>query len=196
MVCQRSCLRVPRDEVTGPCSVHAGHHRLLRHLGPDRGPAPSRRRHHRQPLSPHRAPAEDLDARAYPVEYAYDPQGRMRTMTTWQNVRFQEVDRGWAWGPAGRVGLISGNRDWRLRTTEGVVCFSAMKTMTVSEAETGSARLLRWVASGEQVEIAEHQQPVAKVVPLRKPVATSLAGSVLDEGDLVSPVGVRWETAS
>ncbi|MEK7675636.1 MAG: type II toxin-antitoxin system prevent-host-death family antitoxin [Verrucomicrobiota bacterium] len=71
-----------------------------------------------------------------------------------------------------------------------------MKTMTVSEAENGFDRLLRWVANGEEVEITQHQQPVAKVVPLRKPAATSLAGSVLEEGDLVSPTGARWDAAS
>ena len=70
--------------------------------------------------------------------------------------------------------------------------------MTVREAEAGFARLLRWVASGEAVEITEHQQPVAKVVPLQKPTDTSpsLAGSVREEGDLVSPTGARWEVAS
>jgi antitoxin (DNA-binding transcriptional repressor) of toxin-antitoxin stability system len=68
--------------------------------------------------------------------------------------------------------------------------------MTVCEAETEFARLLRWVASGEEVEITEDQQPVAKVVPVRKPAATSLAGSVLEEGDLVSPVDVRWKAVS
>jgi antitoxin (DNA-binding transcriptional repressor) of toxin-antitoxin stability system len=71
-----------------------------------------------------------------------------------------------------------------------------MKTMTVSEAETGFARLLCWVASGEELEITLHRQSVAKVVPVRKPAVTSLAGSVLEEGDLVSPTGVRWEAAS
>ena len=71
-----------------------------------------------------------------------------------------------------------------------------MKTMTVREAETGFARLLGWVASGEEVEITEHQQPVAKVVPLRKPAVSSLAGSVLEEEDLISPTGAQWEAAS
>jgi prevent-host-death family protein len=80
---------------------------------------------------------------------------------------------------------------------DGIQVYSGpMKTMTVSEAETGFARLLRWVESGEEVEITQHQQPVAKVVPLPKPAAASLAGSVLEEGDFVSPTGARWEAAS
>ena len=52
-----------------------------------------------------------------------------------------------------------------------------MKTMTVSEAEAGFARLLRWVANGEEVEILDHQQAVAKVVPLRKRAEVSLAAA-------------------
>lgn len=80
---------------------------------------------------------------------------------------------------------------------DGIQVYSGpMKTMTVSEAETGFARLLRWVESGEEVELTQHQQPVAKVVPLHKPAVGSLAGSVLEEGDLVSSTGARWEAAS
>ena len=40
-----------------------------------------------------------------------------------------------------------------------------MKTMTVSEAQAGLPELLRWVAAGEEVELVQQQQPVAKVVP-------------------------------
>ena len=71
-----------------------------------------------------------------------------------------------------------------------------MKTMTVSEAQAGFARLLSWVASGEEVEILDHQQAVAKVVPWRRHTEASLAGSVVAEGDLVSPTAVPWEAAS
>ena len=53
-----------------------------------------------------------------------------------------------------------GFRQLKFGVTE-VYC-GLMKTMTVSEAETGFARLLGWLASGEEVEITEHQQPVAK----------------------------------
>jgi prevent-host-death family protein len=71
-----------------------------------------------------------------------------------------------------------------------------MKTMTVSEAQAGFAQLLRLVASGEEVELVQHEQPVAKVVPLKRSVTANLAGSVLEEGDLVSPTGAVWEAAS
>jgi len=40
-----------------------------------------------------------------------------------------------------------------------------MKTMTVSEAQAGLPELLRLVTAGEEVELIEQQQPVAKVVP-------------------------------
>ena len=71
-----------------------------------------------------------------------------------------------------------------------------MKTMTVSEAEAGFARLLGWVASGEEVEILDQQRAIAKVVPVRKRTEASLAGSVVAEDDLVSPPGVPWGAAS
>jgi len=71
-----------------------------------------------------------------------------------------------------------------------------MRTMTVSEAQARFAQLLRLVASGEEVELIQHEQPVAKVVPLKRPAAASLAGSVLEEGDLISPTGAVWEAAS
>ena len=88
------------------------------------------------------------------------------------------------------------DQSWELKPGGKLIHCGPVKTMTVSEAEAGFARLLRWVASGEEVEITQHEQAVAKVVPLRKPAPTSLAGSVLEKGDLVSPTGVRWEAAS
>jgi prevent-host-death family protein len=66
--------------------------------------------------------------------------------------------------------------------------------MTVSEAQNGFARLLQWVEDGEEVEIVDHEQAVAKVVPLRK--RTTLAGSILEEQDVISPTGAHWESAS
>jgi antitoxin (DNA-binding transcriptional repressor) of toxin-antitoxin stability system len=56
--------------------------------------------------------------------------------------------------------------------------------------------MLKWVENGEEVEITRHEQPVAKVVPVRKAAAVSLAGSVLEERDVVSPIGAQWEAAS
>ena len=71
-----------------------------------------------------------------------------------------------------------------------------MKTMTVSEAQAGFDQLLDFVGNGEEVELIQGQQPIAKVVPLKRPGSTSLAGSVLEEGDIISPIGVAWEAVS
>jgi antitoxin (DNA-binding transcriptional repressor) of toxin-antitoxin stability system len=87
-------------------------------------------------------------------------------------------------------------RNWGLKAGGELSYCGPVKTMTVSEAKSGFDRLLRWVAGGEEVEITQHKQAVARVVPLRTSAANSLAGSVLEEGDLVSPTGARWEAAS
>jgi len=85
---------------------------------------------------------------------------------------------------------------FRLPTNAHRVYIGPVKTMTVSEAQTGFAKLLAIIRSGEEVQLIQDQQPVAKVVPLRCPRNTSLAGSVLEEGDIVSPTGLAWEAAS
>ena len=83
-----------------------------------------------------------------------------------------------------------------MRTNAHQVYINPVKTMTVSEAQTGFAKLLAIIGNGEEVQLIQDQQPVAKVVPLRRPGNTSLAGSVLEEGDIVSPTGLAWEAAS
>ena len=40
-----------------------------------------------------------------------------------------------------------------------------MKAMTVSEAHQHLPELIQWVAAGEEVELLDQQQRVAKVVP-------------------------------
>lgn len=71
-----------------------------------------------------------------------------------------------------------------------------MKTMTVSEAQAGFAQLLGIIGRGEEVELIQDEQPIAKVIPLKQPSRVSLAGSVLEEGDIISPMGTTWEAAS
>ena len=44
-----------------------------------------------------------------------------------------------------------------------------MKTIGASEARTHFARLLEWVAKGEQIVITRHGTPVARLVPFAKP---------------------------
>lgn len=83
-----------------------------------------------------------------------------------------------------------------LRTNACRVYGNGVKTMTISEAQNGFAKLLAIIGAGEEVELIQDQQPVAKVVPLKRAGKASLAGSVLEEGDLVSPIGIAWEAAS
>ena len=49
--------------------------------------------------------------------------------------------------------------------------------------------------SGEPLIITKHGRPVAQLVPLppAEPLFGCLKGSVLHEGDLLSPIGEVWE---
>ena len=42
-----------------------------------------------------------------------------------------------------------------------------MKTASVQQVPKQWAEILRWVAAGEEVEVTEHDQVVAKVVPAK-----------------------------
>jgi prevent-host-death family protein len=58
-----------------------------------------------------------------------------------------------------------------------------MKLVNVHDAKTNLSRLLARVARGEEVVIANAGQPVAKLVPIKKPVRRTpgaLAGLTLD----------------
>lgn len=43
--------------------------------------------------------------------------------------------------------------------------------------------------------VTRRGRPVARVVPIATGQATSLVGSLLDEGDLLAPVDVDWEAS-
>jgi len=48
---------------------------------------------------------------------------------------------------------------------------------------------------GTEIVITKHRKPVARLVPATsegKRISGSLKGMILDQGDLVSPTGVRW----
>ena len=52
-------------------------------------------------------------------------------------------------------------------------------------------------ATGEEVTITKHGRPVAKLVPVAEdatPLFGRLAGWVTQEGDIVAPLDVAWET--
>jgi prevent-host-death family protein len=49
---------------------------------------------------------------------------------------------------------------------------------------------------GTELVITRHRKPVARLVPVRQESTSfcgSLKGMVLKEGDLVSPIDVKWE---
>jgi len=56
-------------------------------------------------------------------------------------------------------------------------------------------RLLDEVArTGSSFVVTKRGRPVARVVPVAGNEPPSLAGSILKEGDLISPVGETWES--
>ena len=44
-----------------------------------------------------------------------------------------------------------------------------MKTASVQQVPQQWREILRWVAAGEEVQVTQHDQVVARVVPARKP---------------------------
>jgi prevent-host-death family protein len=72
-----------------------------------------------------------------------------------------------------------------------------MKTIKASEFKAKCLALMDEVAAtGEPIVITKNGEPVSQLVPYRKPLE-SLFGLHRDairiEGDLVRPLGVRWE---
>ena len=71
-----------------------------------------------------------------------------------------------------------------------------MITVGAFEAKTHLSSLLDRVAEGEEVVITKHGKPVAHVVPIPAEQVDpfgSMKGSVLWEGDIISPIDVEWE---
>lgn len=48
-------------------------------------------------------------------------------------------------------------------------------------------------ATGKPLIITKRGKPVARLVPVQKPKRRSLVGSILYQGDLISPIDVAWE---
>lgn len=55
------------------------------------------------------------------------------------------------------------------------------------------ALLDRVQRTGEAIVVTKRGRPVARVVPLERAPSPSLRGSVRYHGDIVSPLGERWE---
>ena len=47
--------------------------------------------------------------------------------------------------------------------------------------------------SGREVVITKRGRPVAKVVPIGQALAVPIAGLIVHQGDLISPVEVEWD---
>ncbi len=72
-----------------------------------------------------------------------------------------------------------------------------MRTITASEFKAKCLKIMDEVAeSGEGVVITKRGKPVAELQQareLRKPIFGALRGSVLYEGDIISPIDVEWD---
>ena len=57
--------------------------------------------------------------------------------------------------------------------------------------------LLDEVAStGKSIVVTKRGKPVARVVPITRLKPGSLKGTVRFEGDIISPIGVKWDAES
>ncbi len=71
-----------------------------------------------------------------------------------------------------------------------------MSSIGAGEFKAKCLKLLDEVAeTREPLIITKHGKPVAKVVPIpaRREIFGVLKGSVLWEGDIISPIDVEWE---
>lgn len=75
-----------------------------------------------------------------------------------------------------------------------------MKTMKASEFKAKCLKVMEEVATtGEAVEITKHGTPIARLVPVRRRRETlfgALQETVRIDGDILSPVDVRWSAQS
>lgn len=72
-----------------------------------------------------------------------------------------------------------------------------MKTVSATAFKAQCLKLMDEVAAtGEPVVITKHGKPVVQIVPTpteSTPLFGRLRGSVISEGDLLSPLDERWE---
>ncbi len=68
------------------------------------------------------------------------------------------------------------------------------KTVPAAEFKAHCLSLLDEVAAtGKELIVTKHGRPVAVVAPAVEPAADSLAGSIVRQGDLISPLGDLWD---
>ena len=74
-----------------------------------------------------------------------------------------------------------------------------MTTISVSQFKARCLKLMESVSKKrESFIITKRGVPIAKVIPLQENVddlRESLRGSVLESGDLISPIDVEWDAA-
>jgi len=69
------------------------------------------------------------------------------------------------------------------------------QTIPAGEFKTHCLQLLDEVArTGNSFIVTKRGRPVARVTPVAGQEPASLAGSILEEGDLISPIGETWDS--
>jgi prevent-host-death family protein len=69
---------------------------------------------------------------------------------------------------------------------------STSDTMPATKFKANVLKILDRVArTGRAVTVTKHGKPVARVEPVKKP--RSLEGSIVYQGDVISPIDERWE---
>jgi prevent-host-death family protein len=74
--------------------------------------------------------------------------------------------------------------------------FAMATTIAAGEFKAKCLKLLDQVAQKrETLVITKHGKPVAQVMPMpaKKNIVGAMRGSVLWEGDIISPIDVEWE---
>jgi prevent-host-death family protein len=67
------------------------------------------------------------------------------------------------------------------------------ETLSATAFRGNVSSVLRRVAtSGQPVVVTKRGKPIVRVVPVRMP--RSLKGSIIYQGDIVSPLLLKWET--
>ena len=71
------------------------------------------------------------------------------------------------------------------------------RSIAVREFESKCLSVVEEIAaSGESVILTKAGEPIAKVIPIGKYRRRPLLGSIVWEGDIVSPIGETWDAES
>lgn len=70
---------------------------------------------------------------------------------------------------------------------------SSSRRMGAGQFKAKCLSLLDEVSSGAELVITKHGRPVAKLIAYKEPDAAPLEGLILEQKDLLSPIGESWE---